>query len=50
MKDNKIIEFVECNNDDLRFKIKMKSKTRYASFIIMKIINYNLYYIFINCI
>ena len=50
MKDDKIIEFVECNNNDSVFKIKMKSKVLYTSFVMMKFVNYDVYYIFVNYI
>ena len=43
-----MIEFVEYNNNDLRFNVEIRSKARYINFIIMKPINYNLYCIFIN--
>lgn len=35
MKDNEIIEFTKYNKDNLRLKAGIKSKTRYANFIII---------------
>ena len=50
MKNDKIVEFVKCNKDDLRFEIEMRLKARYIKFIIIKLANYNLYCIFVNYI
>ena len=49
MKNDEIVKFVEYNNNDLRFKIKMRSKALYANFIIIKFINCDFCYILINC-
>ena len=50
MKNDEFIEFIKCNNNDLRFKIKTKLKIRYINFIIIKFANYDFYCIFINYI
>ena len=38
MINNEIIEFVECNKDNLKFNVKIKSKALYTSFIMIKFI------------
>ena len=50
MKGDKIVEFIKYNNDNLKFEIKIRSKVRYANFIIIKFLNYNFYYILVNYI
>ena len=50
MINDEIVEFAKCNKNDSKFEIEMKSKALYTNFIIIKLTNCNLYYIFINYI
>ena len=50
MKNDEIAEFVKYNNDNLKFKIEMRLKALYASFIIIKLINCDFYCILVNYI
>ena len=43
-----MIKFVEYNNNNLDFNVKIKSNVRYINSIIIKFANCDFYYIFIN--